>query len=177
MRDAHVLPIWEGTSNVLALEVLGALHEVGGLGVLKAEVHRCADAITYPTLKEITTQADKMLADAESWLARAARHGQAVVEAGARRFAMQVGRALEIALAARHAQWSLDVENDARAAAAARRLAAWTIPLALPDLNTAFALANDTPLPTSDVDTDAEVIVPDITPHEEWGDGIPPPFS
>jgi len=177
VRDAHVLPIWEGTTNVLALDALRGLHEAGGLEALKEEVHRCADAITYPTLKEVTTQAGKILDDAERWLAAAARQGQPVVEAGARRFAMLVGRALEIALSARHAQWSLDVENDARAAAAAHRLAAWATPLALSDLNAAFALANDTPLPAGEVDTEAEVIVPEVAPHDEWGDGVPPPFS
>ncbi len=45
-------------------------------------------------------------------------------EAGARRFAMTVGRALQLALLARHAQWSLDAEQDGAARAAARRFAA-----------------------------------------------------
>jgi hypothetical protein len=35
-----------------------------------------------------------------------------------------VGRALELALLLRHAQWALDHEQDARALAAARRFAA-----------------------------------------------------
>ncbi len=36
---------------------------------------------------------------------------------------MTLGRALALALLTRHAQWSLDAEQDARAAAAARRFA------------------------------------------------------
>jgi hypothetical protein len=51
------------------------------------------------------------------------------VEAGARRLALTLGRALEVALLCAHAQWSLDAECDARAAAAARRLAAHGVDL------------------------------------------------
>ncbi|HET9620748.1 MAG TPA: acyl-CoA dehydrogenase, partial [Kofleriaceae bacterium] len=45
------------------------------------------------------------------------------LEAGARRFALTVGRSLELALLADHAQWCLDHGFGPRTAAAARRLA------------------------------------------------------
>jgi hypothetical protein len=50
--------------------------------------------------------------------------GREEVEAGARRFALALGRALEVALLAGHAHWALHHAADARPAAAARRLAA-----------------------------------------------------
>ena len=34
LRDAQVLPIWEGTTNVLALDVLRALPAAGGIAIL-----------------------------------------------------------------------------------------------------------------------------------------------
>jgi hypothetical protein len=46
------------------------------------------------------------------------------LQAGARRFALTLGNALELAYTVRHAQWSLDHEQDGRSAAAAERLAA-----------------------------------------------------
>jgi hypothetical protein len=49
-------------------------------------------------------------------------HG-ARLEAGARRFAMTLGRSLELALLVGHAQWCLDHGFGPRAAAAARRFA------------------------------------------------------
>ncbi len=182
LRDAQVLPIWEGTTNVLALDVIRALNEVGvgNLDVLKAEVARCAEAVTDPALAEAVTQADETLNEATGWLSQATLHGQNAVEAGARRFALQVGRAMEIALLARHAQWSLDHERDARAAVAAQRLAAGSATLAMPDLDTSFALANDTPLPVvgTELDTMPEMTVSsDVKPRKEWGDGAPLPFS
>jgi hypothetical protein len=44
------------------------------------------------------------------------------VEAGARRFALTLGRAYELALLVEHAQWCLDNGHGPRAMAAARRL-------------------------------------------------------
>jgi hypothetical protein len=46
------------------------------------------------------------------------------LEAGARRFAMTLGRALELALLSQHAQWCMDHGHGGRAAAAARRFTA-----------------------------------------------------
>jgi acyl-CoA dehydrogenase len=50
------------------------------------------------------------------------RAGRAEVEAGARRFALTLGRAPEVALLASHAQWEMD-RGEEDAARAARRLA------------------------------------------------------
>ena len=44
-----------------------------------------------------------------------------MLEAGARRFAMTLGRATELALLVDHAQWCLDHGKGERALAAARR--------------------------------------------------------
>ncbi len=44
-----------------------------------------------------------------------------MLEAGARRFAMTLGRATELALLVDHAQWCLDQGKGERALAAARR--------------------------------------------------------
>jgi len=49
---------------------------------------------------------------------------QARLEAGARRFALTIGRTVALALLARQAQWSLEYERDPRPLAAARRFAA-----------------------------------------------------
>jgi hypothetical protein len=51
------------------------------------------------------------------------------LEAGARRFAMTLGRTLELALLTSHAQWCLSNGHGPRTAAAARRLASTAIDL------------------------------------------------
>ena len=126
LRDAQVLPIWEGTTNVLSLETLRSLEAVGGLTVLKREMSVWLRGVREPDLVKISAQVERAVEQAESWLAQA--QGDAL-EAGARRFAMTLGRAAELALLAQHAQWSLEEEQDQRAAAAARRFAAHGVSL------------------------------------------------
>ena len=132
------------------------------------------------SLSRLVLQATQDIDRAETWHAKTALQGRRALEAGARRFALSLGYALERALLAYHAQWSLTHENDARAAAAASRLATDSESLAPIDLGTSFALANDTPLPTRPpiAETVPEVSIADVpTPGSEWGDGAPPPFS
>lgn len=121
LRDAQVLSIWEGTTNVLSLDVLRAM-EPGGVALVRAEVARLAEEVRDPALLPVARAALRAVDDATAWLEDAARVGRGAVEAGARRFALTLGRALEAALLAAHAQ----AEGNAfggDAAAAARRLA------------------------------------------------------
>jgi hypothetical protein len=124
LRDAQVLSIWEGTTNVLSLDALRtALKDAGALASLKGEIERCARAVHDERLAHAARASLDAAAHAEAWLAVASREGQTKLEAGARRFALTLGRALSLALLTRHAQWSLEEERDARASASARRFA------------------------------------------------------
>ncbi|HEX7240992.1 MAG TPA: acyl-CoA dehydrogenase family protein [Longimicrobiaceae bacterium] len=125
LRDAQVLSIWEGTTNVLALDTLRALREGGGPGPLLFEARRYAGGLRDPGLAAPASAAVGALERAARWLDDAAASGGAETEAGARRFALTVGRAMEVVLLAHHAQ----ATGDARAGAAARRLAASGIDL------------------------------------------------
>lgn len=129
LRDAQVLPIWEGTTNVLSLDVLRALgSDDKAMQIFRAEVDRCL-SVTAPKLLDSCSAVRAALAHAESWLATARTIGQPTLEAGARRFAMTLGRIMELSLLINHAQWSIAHEADERAAAAARRFAASGIDL------------------------------------------------
>jgi acyl-CoA dehydrogenase len=129
LRDSQVLPIWEGTTNVLALDTLRALQSVDN--DLKAGLARFESAVM--TCLQDTGDAVRIarsaLDHAVSWLSEAMRAGQPAVEAGARRFSLTLGRIMEFALLIKHAQWSKEHEHDDRAAAAARRFAASGIDL------------------------------------------------
>ena len=46
LADAQVLPIWEGTTNVLSLDTLRALGKGGALEAIVAEVETCCAAAT-----------------------------------------------------------------------------------------------------------------------------------
>ena len=123
LRDAQVLPIWEGTTNVLSLDLLRAIRSVGGLNPLNDEFQRLADSIASPELTQPMKVAGDAFADAAGWL-QGVMGDEEKVQAGARRFALTIGNALEVALTCHHAQWTLNREQDARSAAAAGRLAA-----------------------------------------------------
>ena len=128
LRDAQVLPIWEGTTNVLSLDVLRALSRGGSLEPLARELSRCAQNSKDATLREAASVATRAFEHAGTWVATHAGD-KTIVEAGARRFALTLGRSIELALLCEHAQWALDHEQDARFAAAARLFAKTPIDL------------------------------------------------
>jgi alkylation response protein AidB-like acyl-CoA dehydrogenase len=122
LRDAQVLPIWEGTTNVLSLDVLRVLARGGSLEPLVREIRRCVENTRDPSLREPIETAQRALAHAGEWIATHVGDIPSV-EQGARRFALTLGRSLELALLCEHAQWSLENEKDPRFAAAARLFA------------------------------------------------------
>jgi hypothetical protein len=124
LRDSQVLSIWEGTTNVLSLDALRTLVRDGmGLELVMAEVSRCVLDVGEMELQHCALKAKEAIEHAEAWLTTASLKGPPVLEAGARRFAMTVGRSLALALLTHHAQWSLDNENDTRARDSAVRFA------------------------------------------------------
>src|SRR5215208_3506732 len=92
LRDSQVLPIWEGTTNVLALDVLRVLRGSDSLKQFEPAVTRCLETVRESRLTDAARIARATLDHATSWLAEAERGGASVLEAGARRFALTLGR-------------------------------------------------------------------------------------
>lgn len=130
LADAQVLPIWEGTTNVLSLDTLRALAKGASRDALEADARAAAAAVTAGELTPAMAVAQAALARAFAWAAATASQ-PAALEAGARRFALTLGRALELTYLAEHAQWCRDHGHaSARfATAAARRFARTAIDL------------------------------------------------
>jgi acyl-CoA dehydrogenase len=123
LRDAQVLPIWEGTTNVLALDALHVILKGGSLDILAAEVERLIAGVVEPKLADAEIAASRALSHARSWLKETAGTGRTSQEAGARRLALTLGRALELALLVRHAAWAMDRERSRVPLAAAIQFA------------------------------------------------------
>lgn len=83
LRDAQVLPIWEGTTNVLALDTLRALNK-DSLAAFGNVVTKLAGSVP-PALDHAT-----------NWFTQTSDRSE--LEAGARRFALTLGRTMELAL-------------------------------------------------------------------------------
>jgi acyl-CoA dehydrogenase len=117
LRDAQVFPIWEGTTNVLSLDVLRVVAGANVFAALEVEAVTLVSVLRQPELLECAREAQAALEHAGKWLSAA--KGDAL-DAGARRFAMTIGRSFALLLMARHAQWSLDHDGDRRGCHAAR---------------------------------------------------------
>ena len=124
LADAQVLPIWEGTTNVLSLDTLRALAKGGALAALTDDAERHLRTVTASGLTSAAATARAALAHASTWATETLTCPN-LLEAGARRFALTLGRSLELAYLAAHAQWCHDASDPAATyvAAAARRFA------------------------------------------------------
>src|SRR5690606_11567531 len=120
LRDAHVLPIWEGTTNVLALDALRTLLD-GGMQVLRREIGFLLQGVRSPELIRIGAQVEAALESIDVRLGAAGE--RASLESDARRIALTLGRCTAAAAMSRHAQWALDAGLGRAATAAARRFA------------------------------------------------------
>ncbi|MCC6647454.1 MAG: acyl-CoA dehydrogenase family protein [Polyangiaceae bacterium] len=123
LRDAQVTPIWEGTTNVLSLDLLRAVGASGdGLRAWREEAAARSRGCA-PDARALAEQALSGIDHATSWLGAAAAEGRDEVEAGARGALLTLGRAMALALLLE--QDAHDVQRgDRRALFAARRLAA-----------------------------------------------------
>jgi len=119
LRDTHVLPIWEGTTNVLSLDAMlrGDMHS--GLAALMGRASACLRGVAQPRLQAAARQAVAAMERAALWLE--AGRDQDALQAGARRLALTLARSLQLVLLCEHAQWLLEHENDGRGMAAALR--------------------------------------------------------
>ena len=122
LRDSQVLPIWEGTTNVLSLDLLRALAKLGTLEPLAREVHAAVEGADAD-LKAPAEAATRAVEHAQAWLMKTMEGGPHAVEAGARRLALTLGRALELGYLVREATRSKKHGDHAKPAAAARRFA------------------------------------------------------
>ena len=136
LADAQVLPIWEGTTNVLSLDTLRVFAKGDALRAIGSEVASQLALATDASLGAPVAAARTALDHALQWASQTMGNTNAL-EAGARRLALTLGRTLELAHLCAHAQWCLDNGRGPRAAAAARRLAIIGVDLIATDVDAA----------------------------------------
>ena len=122
LRDAQVFPIWEGSSNVQALDFLRALEKVG-IDPLLDGVDGWLEAAdgTIPGSDAETTH--DAIHHADTWLRDHARDPNAL-QAGALRLGTTCARSVAAALLARHAAWAQRNRKDSAPTNALRRFCA-----------------------------------------------------
>jgi alkylation response protein AidB-like acyl-CoA dehydrogenase len=108
VRDAQVLPIWEGTTNVLALDVLRAIARDDADKPLLSRLEAAADQARglSPALADTLASTTAALAAA---LSTVTAEPSSSVVAGARGLALRLAYAVAAALLLEHAAWGDDV--------------------------------------------------------------------
>jgi len=106
---------------VLALDALLRGDPDAGLTALTRRIEASACELKDGRLIPLQRTATAALEHVRQWLA--GRGDAALLQAGARRAAMTLGRAWQLALLVEQAQWSLDSDADPSGVAAAERFA------------------------------------------------------
>lgn len=121
VRNTHVIPIWEGTTNVLALDFLRALKRSDALGVLVADATDALRGAGHPAVADAVAgveRALKQLRDRAEDLSDAA-----TAAANARSLAIGLATCYAAARLCLQGSWAAE-RGDLRTAATAERLVA-----------------------------------------------------
>ncbi|MCA1727441.1 MAG: acyl-CoA dehydrogenase, partial [Actinobacteria bacterium] len=112
LRNVHVHCIWEGTTSVMALDVLRALMVPGAAEALLEDIDARARAYDHPLIAD----ASRKVLSARDELVRLLPE---VEEKDARRVGWGMARTYQAALLCEAAGWALDKHGDRRTATAA----------------------------------------------------------
>lgn len=120
VRNTHVQPIWEGTTNVLSLDLLRAAERDAAVDALFAAIEELGErAAAIPAVSESASAVKRALGDLrERWTRLQAEDPQSA----ARSFAMSVASTMACALLCEQGAWASE-RGDDRTAATAERLA------------------------------------------------------
>jgi acyl-CoA dehydrogenase len=123
LRDAQVFPIWEGTTNILALDSLRAISRVGVEPLLDSAGELLAEIVNSRASSSVESHAMNVcsaLKQASEWLHRNGNNADAL-QAGARGLAFTLARSMAAALLCRQAAYSIKETGDMRPSQALSR--------------------------------------------------------
>jgi len=121
LRDAQVLPIWEGPSNVLALDTLRALNREDAHEALLPYVQERLDAVEHPLLERLADTVEDEFRGLQNALATLATEDGDYAQYHAKRLADLIFDVVTAALLLAEAQTAIDRDDDGRKALVARR--------------------------------------------------------
>ncbi|WP_290819112.1 acyl-CoA dehydrogenase family protein [Halovivax sp.] len=126
LRDAQVLPIWEGTENILSLDVLRALAREAAHEPLLETIDERLEAVDHPALADAAETTREVSVELSTALGTLAGADDDYAQLSAKRFAHFVFDVFTAALLLEEAQADVDGEgptgaSDGRTALVARR--------------------------------------------------------
>jgi alkylation response protein AidB-like acyl-CoA dehydrogenase len=121
LRDTQVLAIWEGTTNVLSLDLIRAIEKEGAFEAMAAATQKRLEGVKHGDLAASVARVHEALSRVVSFLPKAVKAGPDAIQTSARIFAYSVARVFAAALLLEQAEWSLQNEKDRRSVVAAQR--------------------------------------------------------
>jgi alkylation response protein AidB-like acyl-CoA dehydrogenase len=121
LRDAQVLSIWEGTTNVLSLDTLRAIDKDGSFEPFLSDVRGRLAGVQAPPLQAPARHVQEAIDSIETFLRRSRTDTADFLQAGARSFAFSLARTYAASLLLEYADWLLRTEGDRRGAEVARQ--------------------------------------------------------
>jgi len=116
LRDSQVLPIWEGTSNVLSLDVLRVLNREASHEELFPLVEDCLDAAEHPHLDDLAGTVADEFESMQAAMLSLATEDQDYAQHEAKQLADYIFDVVTAALLIERAQDAIDERDDARKA-------------------------------------------------------------
>ncbi len=120
LRDAQVLPIWEGTTNVLSLDVLSVLRNEETLAAWSRFMRKRLRRVDHSDLLPTAELTSKSLKQTRRWVKGAADFSNDLWQYHARDLALTLARISAAVLTLDQAQHDLDTRQDPRSGFAAR---------------------------------------------------------
>lgn len=121
VRDVHALAIWEGTTNVLSLDVLRSMNKEDTLPPLLKDMHQRLAGIQNDKLQSSLALVKQGLQQIQQYAEQNAGQHADFHQAGAREFSYSLTRLYCAILLMEHAQWSAAKEGDTRYLVMAQR--------------------------------------------------------
>lgn len=115
LRDAQVLSIWEGTTNVLSLDTLRAMERGDALTVWSADIKKRLSALDASASRQSLDRVSASLHRIEQYAIRAARSGKEFQQTGARAFSYAIARTEAAVVLIEHANATRDPVADSAA--------------------------------------------------------------
>ncbi|XP_056384655.1 acyl-CoA dehydrogenase family member 11-like [Hyla sarda] len=115
LRDAQVLTIWEGTTNILSLDVLRSVSKSQGkvLSAFFSSTQEKLEAVSnIPSLSQSTSRLLQALQDLKDFTQKAGMRGKSFTELAARDFAYSLAKIYIGCLFVDHAAWSGATESE-----------------------------------------------------------------
>ncbi|KTD40479.1 acyl-CoA dehydrogenase family protein [Legionella parisiensis] len=112
LRNAQVLSIWEGTTNILSLDALRAMHKENATFFFLEEVKKRLSHINNKELIQSQVKIQHTIQKLENYIQSMSQMSEEEQQAGARQLAFALAQTYAASLLLEHAQWSSQHNKD-----------------------------------------------------------------